>query len=90
MENHTKRIRKARRQGLGSPREIGATRARFGPRGQIAGEDMPSTPRANARRRSTMTTRKAKRQGSAVTGRQRTDRPGAVRTGKGTRAATSR
>ena len=71
MENHTKRIRKARRQGLGSPRAVGTTRARFGERGEPRGGDMPSTPRANARRKTTLTTRKTKRQRPAATARSR-------------------
>jgi hypothetical protein len=62
MENHTKRIRKARRQGLAENGKALARspRARFSTR--LAGADDPSTPRPNARRKSLTTARKQKRQ----------------------------
>lgn len=62
MENHTKRIRKARRQGLADHGKALARspRVRFSTR--LAGADNPATPRANARRKSTTTARKQKRQ----------------------------
>lgn len=62
-ENHTKKIRKARRQGLARSKEIDrrGTRAQLREPG-MAGRDNPSEFRANARKQSLTTGRKAKRQ----------------------------
>jgi hypothetical protein len=62
MENHTKRIRKARRQGLAqNGKDLGPSpRVRFNTR--LAGGDIPTEPRANERRTELITGRKAKRQ----------------------------
>jgi hypothetical protein len=62
MENKTKRMRKARRQGLAeNGKNLGRSpRVRFDT--QLAGADRPNAPRANERRAQTTTGRKAKRQ----------------------------
>lgn len=72
MENHTKRIRKARRQGLASSKEIGrrGTRAQLREPG-MAGRDNPSEFRANARRDSLTTGRKTKRQARSLAAKPR-------------------
>ena len=72
MENHTKRIRKARRQGLAPSKEIG----RRGPRVSLrksgmAGVDTPGEPRANARSKSLTTGRKTKRQARSLMAKPR-------------------
>lgn len=73
MENHTKRIRKARRQGLAS---TGKELNRRGTRAQLhepgmAGRDNPGEFRANARRDSLSTGRKAKRQARSLSAKPR-------------------
>jgi hypothetical protein len=76
MENKTKRIRKARRQGLADSKEIGrrGTRASLREPG-MAPRDTPGEPRANARKSSLVTGRKAKRQArSAPTARRAASR----------------
>ena len=62
MENHTKRMRKARRQGLADHgKNLGRTpRVRFST--PLAGADLPGEPRATARRKELSTGRKTKRQ----------------------------
>lgn len=72
MENHTKRIRKARRQGLASSKEISrrGTRAQLREPG-MAGRDNPGEPRANARRGTLVTGRKTKRQARSITAKPR-------------------
>ena len=72
MENHTKRIRKARRQGLASSKDVGrrGTRAQLREPG-MAGRDTPGEPRANARRTSLQTGRKQKRQARSLTAKPR-------------------
>jgi hypothetical protein len=71
MENATKRIRKARRQGLAAY-EHGLGRSTHanlsGP--AMAGRDVPGEPRANARK-SVMSQRKSKRQNRTATTRSR-------------------
>jgi len=63
MENHTKRIRKARRQGLaGIGRNLAARSNRAALSPATRGEDLPGAPIPNARRRATVTKRKGKRQ----------------------------
>jgi hypothetical protein len=62
VENHTKRIRKARRQGLaGHGHDLAARSNRAALGTPTRGRDLPGTPRAGARRRSLVTGRKAKR-----------------------------
>ena len=62
MENATKRIRKARRQGLARGKDVApATRANLSGSG-MAGRDNPATPRANARCKTLVSVRKTKRQ----------------------------
>lgn len=72
MENHTKRIRKARRQGLASRSEIGrrGTRAELRVPG-MAGRDTPGEPKPNARRATVQTGRKQKRQTRSITAKNR-------------------
>lgn len=62
-EYHTKRIRKARRQGLAPSKEVGrrGTKANLREPG-MAGRDNPAEFRPNARRTSLTTGRKSKRQ----------------------------
>jgi len=63
MENHTKRIRKARRQGLAQSKELEPPTRRMPLRGRgMAGPDVPGTPRPTARRKTTVTKSKAERQ----------------------------
>jgi hypothetical protein len=84
MENHTKRIRKARRQGLATkkPSDLGEPTRRLQLRGQgMQPRDIPGEMRATDRRDSVVTKRKAKRQirGStrrATSRRTRTPRAG--------------
>jgi hypothetical protein len=62
MENATKRIRKARREGAQATKKDLAPPTREQPRTPgMAGRDNPAEPRANARRKSLVTARKAKR-----------------------------
>lgn len=63
MENHTKRIRKARRQGLANSKDIDrrGTKANLRVPG-MAGRDVPDIPRANRRKATLSTGRKARRQ----------------------------
>lgn len=62
MENHTKRIRKARRQGLVRSKEVGPPTRRTTLRGRgMAGADVPGEPRAHVRRSEMMSKRKAER-----------------------------
>lgn len=72
MENHTKRIRKARRQGLAPGKETGrrGTRAPLSEPG-MAGRDNPAEFRPNARRKSLTTARKTKRQARSITAKPR-------------------
>lgn len=67
MENHTKRIRKARRQGLAPSKELSrrGTRASLREAG-MAGRDNPAEFQANARRKSLVTGRKTKRQARSL------------------------
>lgn len=67
MENHTKRIRKTRRQGLATGKDIDRRGTRAVLRGTgMAGRDIPGEPRANARRDSLSTGRKARRQARSI------------------------
>jgi hypothetical protein len=72
MENHTKRIRKSRREGFQStskelaPPRPSRSRVRRTPSAVL---DVPGTRRANARKKSLTTTRKTKRQRPAGTRR---------------------
>ena len=74
MENHTKRIRKARRQGFQSTsKELAPprpSRSRFR-RAPTEAPDLPGNRRANARKKTLTTTRKARRQRPAGTRRAR-------------------
>jgi hypothetical protein len=72
MENHTKRIRKARRQGLGDNGKGFDRSPRVRLDTPTAAADVRREPRANARRNELVTGRKAKRQ------RSRGLSPGAV------------
>lgn len=71
MENATKRIRKARRQGLAPSKEIGrrGTKAQLRTPG-MAGRDNPGEFRPSARRKSLVTGRKLKRQERRITPRR--------------------
>ena len=65
MENHTKRMRKARRQGLATkkPGDLGAPTRRLQLRGRgMDARDTPGEMRATDRRTTAVTKRKAKRQ----------------------------
>jgi hypothetical protein len=68
MENHTKRIRKARRQGLARNDDPQPTRANLRA-GGMAGRDNPAEPRPNARRATQLTNRKTERQAKSTTRR---------------------
>ena len=69
MENHTKRIRKARRQGLARKKDLApSNRAQLREPG-MAGRDNPADFRPNARRRTTLTNRKTERQARGTTRR---------------------
>lgn len=70
MENHTKRIRKARRQGLAQKKDLGAPTRRMSLRGESL-RDVPGTRRANARRKTLTTNRKSKRNARRTTRRMR-------------------
>jgi hypothetical protein len=64
MENHTKRMRKARRQGLASkkPSDIGTPTRRMPLRGRgMELRELPGEKRATGRRDTAVTKRKAKR-----------------------------
>lgn len=77
MENATKRIRKARRQGLAGGKNLApTTRANLSGSG-MAGRDTPGTPRAGARRKSAITQRKTKRQARRTSSRPGTRRASA-------------
>ena len=70
MENHTKRIRKARRQGLAKKKDLSTPN----PRLQVSGRQKPADdthldPPANVRRKSTLTQRKTERQARSTTRR---------------------
>ena len=70
MENHTKRIRKARRQGLAQKKDVSTPNRRL----QVSGRQKPANdprldPPANVRRKSTLTQRKAERQARSTTRR---------------------
>lgn len=71
-ESHTKRIRKARRQGLAPSQEMDrrGTKANLRTPG-MAGRDTPGEFRANARRGSLTTGRKTKRQERALQAKPR-------------------
>jgi hypothetical protein len=74
MENHTKRIRKARRQGLAHKKDL----AEPNPRQSVRGGGMPAVPgekRPNARRKTLVTQRKTKRQASAARSGRRAPAP---------------
>jgi hypothetical protein len=64
MENHTKRIRKARRQGLAQKKlsDLAPSTRRTSLRGRgMAGPDVPGAPRPSERRKFASTNRKTKR-----------------------------
>jgi hypothetical protein len=70
MENHTKRIRKARRQGLARKKDFSAPNPRLQVRGrQTPAADTVQDPPANTRRKSVLTQRKTERQARATTRR---------------------
>jgi hypothetical protein len=70
MENHTKRIRKARRQGLARKKDFSAPNPRLQVRGQQTPADgTPQDPPANSRRKSTLTQRKTEREARNTTRR---------------------
>jgi hypothetical protein len=67
MENATKRIRKARRQGLARKKDLGpGTRAKLRSPG-MAGADNPGPVGANARRKTLLTQRKTRREAPGIT-----------------------
>lgn len=71
MENKTRRIRKARVQGLAARSEPSRVTSRRGvDRSPTRGLDLPAEPRANARKKSVTTTRKAKRAARSTTTRK--------------------
>lgn len=71
MENKTRRIRKARVQGLAARSEPSrVTRRRGVDRSPTRGLDLPAEPRANARKQSGTTIRKAKRTTRSTTTRK--------------------
>ena len=61
MENHTKRIRKARRQGLATRKDTTIPTPRRARALRVPGSD-EGPPRADARRKTLLTGRKTKRQ----------------------------
>lgn len=70
MENHTKRIRKARRQGLARKKDFSAPNPRLQVRGSPTPRNDPRLePPANTRRESVITQRKAERQARNTTRR---------------------
>jgi hypothetical protein len=63
MENKTKQMRKARRQGVARKKDLSAPSRRQQVRGQQTPRDDTGTdPAANTRRRTTLTQRKTERQ----------------------------
>ena len=69
MENHTKRMRKARRQGLTKKKDLApSNRAQLREPG-MAGSDDPGEFRPNARKRTTLTHRKSEREARSSTRR---------------------
>jgi hypothetical protein len=72
MENHTKRIRKARRQGLATKKDLAPPTRRLALRGRgMQGPDVPGEPRANARKKTAATHRKTKRSARSSARRMR-------------------
>lgn len=70
MENHTKRIRKARHQGLAKKKDLSTPNRRLQVRGgQKPADDTAMEPPANVRRKNTLTQRKAERQARSTTRR---------------------
>ena len=65
MENSTKRLRKARRQGLSTGGRRSPTVGRAVTGAPTRGADLPHEPRANERRRTLTTKSKTQRQQSA-------------------------
>lgn len=70
MENHTKRMRKARRQGLAHKKDLSEPNRRLQVRGNRRPDaDTAEAPPANHRRKSTLTHRKTERQARSTTRR---------------------